>query len=256
MTVDYYYNDPNNPYGADGVTPTKDGWYNVAPVIKAPQRYEIAATADKDTDWVESIQLDDEGSGVMATYYLRNSTTGTITRRDSLYRIDKTAPTELKADVSVQDTSATVAASAKDTLSGIKSYSLAYNSGGSSAPNIADQGNGKFAITGMEPQTEYQFTLTVTDKADNTESITVAVSTSGKLSLAGAVVTVTGTDGYVYDGTSKVVSKDNVSVTLNGKTVPETEYEVSFGDDLIRRSCGKCGSLTPLKAISGTSDTT
>lgn len=231
VTVDYYYNDPNNPYGADGVTPTKDGWYNVAPVIKAPQSYEIAATADKDTDWVESIQLDDEGSGVMATYYLRNSTTGTITRRDSLYRIDKTAPTELKADVSVQDTSATVAASAKDTLSGIKSYSLTYDKGGSAAPNIADQGNGKFAITGMEPQTDYRFTLTVTDKADNTADIPVAVSTSGKLSLSGAVVTVTG--NYVYDGTGKVVSKDNVSVTLNGETVPETEYEVSFGDDLI-----------------------
>lgn len=233
VTVDYYYNDPNNPYGADGVTPTKDGWYNTAPVIKAPQSYEIAATADKDTDWVESIQLDDEGSGVMATYYLRNSTTGTITRRDSLYRIDKTAPTELIADVSVQDTSATVTASAKDTLSGIKSYSLTYDKGGSAAPNIAHQGNGKFSITGMEPQKEYQFTLTVTDKADNTSSITVAVSTSGKLSLSGAVVTVKGTDGYVYDGTKKDVSKDNVSVTLNGATVPETEYEVSFGADLV-----------------------
>lgn len=231
VTVDYYYNDPNNPYGADGVTPTEDGWYNTAPVIKAPQSYEIAATADKDTDWVESIQLDDEGSGVMATYYLRNSTTGTITRRDSLYRIDKTAPTELIADVSVQDTSATVTASAKDTLSGIKSYSLTYDKGGSAAPNIAHQGNGKFSITGMEPQKEYQFTLTVTDKADNTSSITVTVSTSGKLSLSGAVVTVIG--DYVYDGTGKVVSKDNVSVTLNGETVPETEYEVAFGDDLI-----------------------
>ena len=233
VTVDYYYNDPNNPYGADGVTPTEDGWYNTAPVIKAPQSYEIAATADKDTDWVESIQLDDEGSGVMATYYLRNSMTGTITRRDSLYRIDKTAPTELIADVSVQDTSATVTASAKDTLSGIKSYSLTYDKGGSAAPNIAHQGNGKFSITGMEPQKEYQFTLTVTDKADNTSSITVAVSTSGKLSLSGAVVTVKGTDGYVYDGTKKDVSKDNVSVTLNGATVPETEYEVSFGADLV-----------------------
>ncbi|HJF94093.1 MAG TPA: Ig-like domain repeat protein [Lachnoclostridium phocaeense] len=233
VTVDYYYNDPNNPYGADGVTPTEDGWYNTAPVIKAPQSYEIAATADKDTDWVESIQLDDEGSGVMATYYLRNSMTGTITRRDSLYRIDKTAPTELIADVSVQDTSAIVTASAKDTLSGIKSYSLTYDKGGSAAPNIAHQGNGKFSITGMEPQKEYQFTLTVTDKADNTSSITVAVSTSGKLSLSGAVVTVKGTDGYVYDGTKKDVSKDNVSVTLNGATVPETEYEVSFGADLV-----------------------
>lgn len=225
-----YYTDESNPTAYSPTEQSEDYWYKSDVILQPPQGYSIADTAKSDTNWGDEITVAGEGE-IFKTYYLRNLNTGAIVRGYAKYSIDKTAPTELKADVSVQDTSATVTASAKDTLSDIKSYSLAYNSGGSSAPNIADQGNGKFAITGMEPQTEYQFTLTVTDKADNTESIPVAVSTSGKQSLSGAVVTVTG--DYVYDGTGKVVSKDNVSVTLNGETVPETEYEVSFGDDLI-----------------------
>lgn len=229
FTVDYY-TDESNPTAYSPTKPSKDNWYKSDVILQPPQGYSIADTAKADTNWGNEITVAGEGE-IFKTYYLRNLNTGAIVRGYAKYSIDKTAPTELKADVFVQDTSATVTASAEDTLSDIKSYSLAYNSGGSSAPNIADQGNGKFAITGMEPQTEYQFTLTVTDKADNTESIPVAVSTSGKLSLAGAVVTVIG--DYVYDGTGKVVSKDNVSVTLNGETVPETEYEVAFGDDLI-----------------------
>ena len=225
-----YYTDESNPTAYSPTEQSEDYWYKSDVILQPPQGYSIADTAKSDTNWGDEITVAGEGE-IFKTYYLRNLNTGAIVRGYAKYSIDKTAPTELKADVSVQDTSATVTASAKDTLSDIKSYSLAYNSGGSSAPNIADQGNGKFAITGMEPQTEYQFTLTVTDKADNTESIPVAVSTSGKQSPSGAVVTVTG--DYVYDGTGKVVSKDNVSVTLNGETVPETEYEVSFGDDLI-----------------------
>ena len=231
VTVDYY-TDESNPTAYSPTEQSEDYWYKSDVVLQPPQGYSIADTANAGTKWGNEITVVGEGE-IFKTYYLRNLNTGAIVRGYAKFSIDKTAPTGLKADVSVQDTSATVTASANDTLSDIKSYSLAYNSGGSSAPNIADQGNGKFAITGMEPQTEYQFTLTVTDKADNTESIPVAVSTSGKLSLAGAVVTVTGADGYVYDGTEKVVSKGDVSVTLNGETVPEAEYEVSFGNDLI-----------------------
>lgn len=227
-----YYTDESNPTAYSPTEQSEDYWYKSDVVLQPPQGYSIADTANAGTKWGNEITVVGEGE-IFKTYYLRNLNTGAIVRGYAKFSIDKTAPTGLKADVSVQDTSATVTASANDTLSDIKSYSLAYNSGGSSAPNIADQGNGKFAITGMEPQTEYQFTLTVTDKADNTESIPVAVSTSGKLSLAGAVVTVTGADGYVYDGTEKVVSKGDVSVTLNGETVPEAEYEVSFGNDLI-----------------------
>ena len=227
-----YYTDESNPTAYSPTEQSEDYWYKSDVVLQPPQGYSIADTAKADTYWGNEITVVGEGE-IFKTYYLRNLNTGAIVRGYAKFSIDKTAPTELIADVSVQDTSATVTASAKDTLSGIKSYSLTYDKGGSAAPNIAHQGNGKFSITGMEPQTEYQFTLTVTDKADNTASIPVAVSTSGKLSLSGAVVTVKGTDGYVYDGTKKDVSKDNVSVTLNGATVPETEYEVSFGADLV-----------------------
>lgn len=199
-----YYTDESNPTAYSPTEQSEDYWYKSDVILQPPQGYSIADTAKSDTNWGNEITVAGEGE-IFKTYYLRNLNTGAIVRGYAKYSIDKTAPTELKADVSVQDTSATVTASAKDTLSDIKSYSLAYNSGGSSAPNIADQGNGKFVITGMETQTDYRFTLTVTDKADNTADIPVAVSTSGKLSLSAAGDCVVGGSSSVSPLMEKLV---------------------------------------------------
>lgn len=232
FTVDYY-KDESNPTAYSPTEQSEDYWYRSDVVLQSPDGYTIADTADAETNWTKEIKVTGEGQ-IFQNYYLRKLDTDAIVRVQALFSIDKTAPTDLQAGITDQtDTSVKVTASAQDALSGIKSYSLSYVRGGSAAPAVTDQGNGVFAITGMESRTEYQFTLTATDKADNTSTLPVTVSTSGKLSLSGADVTVTGAGSYVYDGTKKEVSANDVTVTLNGTAVPKDEYDVTFSDDLI-----------------------
>ena len=218
--------------GITTADPNAEGWYNTAFDICPPEGYTIASTANADTQWGSQIPVQGEGS-VNSVYYLRDVSTGAISRCEDTYKIDKAAPTGLKTEITNEaDTSLTVTVSAEDAVSGIKNYGLSYVSGGSKAPTITDKGNGVFEVTGLDARTEYTFTASAVDNADNTAQSAVSVSTTGKLSLANASVAVA--DGqFTYDGTEQTPEKSDVTVTLNGVIVDPSEYDVAFGENRI-----------------------
>lgn len=215
----------------------EDGTESRDVIVNALVGYQITSLGDNafpgtGTQWGSSITASGEGEDIIVTYYLKNTGSGAIARCTSSYRIDRTAPAGLEASASnIADTSMTITVCAADNLSGIKGYSLTLGSSGAVNPVITDQGGGVFSVTGLEPRTEYVFTMSATDRAGNTASGTVNASTTGKLSIAEAVVTVEGT--YVYSGAPVQVSSDDVTVTLDGELIPNEAYTITFDDDLI-----------------------
>lgn len=229
VEVDYADSDAAGITTAD---PNAAGWYGTSFDICPPEGYTIASTANADTQWGGQIPVQGEGS-VNSVYYLRNAQTGAISRCEGTYKIDTAAPTELKAEITNEtDTSLTVTVSAADAVSGIKNYGLSYVSGGSKAPVITDKGNGVFEVTGLDMRTAYTFTASASDNADHTAQLQVSASTTGKLSLENASVSVT-YNKFVYDGTEKTPAKENITVMLNGTVVDPSQYDVTYGSSRI-----------------------
>ena len=244
VEVDYA---DSNAAGITTADPNAAGWYGTSFDICPPEGYSIASTANADTQWGAQIPVQGEGS-VNSVYYLRNAQTGAISRCEGTYKIDTAAPTELKAEITNEtDTSLTVTVSAADAVSGIKNYGLSYVSGGSKAPVITDKGNGVFEVTGLDMRTAYTFTASASDNADHTAQLQVSASTTGKLSLENASVSVT-YNKFVYDGTEKTPAKENITVMLNGTVVDPSQYDVTYGSSRI--DAGTVGVTVTAKADS------
>lgn len=227
-----YAND--NTIGTTTVQPNGAGWYNKVFDINPPAGYRIAAAAGKDTTWSDTALSLGSGEGEVAgTYFLRKMETGAISKVDYSYKVDLTAPTNLKTEVSEEaETSAVVTVSASDSGSGVNSYGLQYASGGSAAPTIQEttSGSGVFRISGMSRSTTYTFKASALDAADNRAETTVSVTTKGKENLADAEVTISGE--YTYNSSPITPSTSAVTVKLDGTTVSADEYNVTFSDNV------------------------
>lgn len=190
-------------YGVVGV----EGWGSQSATFTAPEGWLLSF--DKTGFGSELTRVTSyEGS---CTYYLLKNGEETPIEKSVELKLDMGKPIISSAVASnVTDASATVKVTATDALSGVYRYELA----GDSISPSASNNHGEFSLSGLSPNTLYEYTITVYDKAGNSNS-TVCSFTTSKTDISGAVVSVGGK--YIYSGVAQVPSADAVTVKLNGK---------------------------------------
>lgn len=150
--------------------PNENGWYKADPTLTAPEGCTIALTMEG--PYGSSVTPETTDGENTITYYIRNED-GQIGEKTVKVHVDKTAPVIESVTAAPTDTTAKITVSATDEPSGVDSYALTSASG----VTIVNNGDGTFDVSGMNADTEYSFTLTVTDKAGNSSTATVTVKT-------------------------------------------------------------------------------
>ena len=217
-----------------------DNWFKSGTIsLVAPAGYKISTSnALFDNTWADTIALDTaDGTSKLATYYLKNTGTGTnyqnaITVQKTItYKVDKTAPVTITATYETNafksllnavsfglffKESVTVTLAAEDTTSGVKEFTVTM-AGGTSF-TVAN--NSTFSI---QPQYIGNFSVSATDNAGNI-SESVAFEYLAVNSVTPVAPTVTSGD---YTADSWTVN--DVTLTISGSTVLSgiTKYQYS-----------------------------
>ena len=201
----------------------ENGWYTGTVTIQAPEEFTISSTLDG--TYAENFTTNASGEN---TYYLRQNDSGCITDAKTIsVLIDTQAPTKptLTIGEAATDTTVTLQAAAEDETSGVQEYTLKETSG--KIPPQTSQ-DGIFALTGLDSDTEYVFTVTAKDNAGNLSDVSDAFAVkTRKIPFANAAVTLKNAD-KIYNG---IVQTPDVEVSMNGTVLAADQYVVSYKQD-------------------------
>ncbi|MBQ3011066.1 MAG: hypothetical protein IJD81_07725, partial [Oscillospiraceae bacterium] len=172
-----------------------DDWYTVA-TLTAPEGYQIS-TIEDGTYGADFCPAD--GKYDSLTYWLRpesNSSAQPVKMTAELsIHVDGTAPVIQSAVFSdITDSSAVLTINAEDNLSGVESINALHEF---DSIIITAKGNGSFSISGMKPNSTYNFTVNVRDTAGNLKTETVSVTT---LKAASSVTAAPTPNTLTYNG--------------------------------------------------------
>ncbi|WP_027400490.1 YDG domain-containing protein [Anaerovorax odorimutans] len=217
-----------------------NNWYIGDVTVNAPNGFQISKEIGKNANWKDSLVVAEDMNGSY-TYYLKKTADGSVTAFKTIeIKRDSTAPTISAINNSnITDNAATVTVNANDDGSDIASYELSKTSGGSE-PTITGGDNGVFNISNLLPNTQYDFTATVKDKAGNVTTQALSFTTEKTLPTAGepsfdsAVYGTPLSNLTIDSGTSaiagswvlddKIKNADSIYPTVNDTT----EYTVVF----------------------------
>ncbi|WP_324824826.1 YDG domain-containing protein [Sinanaerobacter sp. ZZT-01] len=162
-----------------------DNWYIGDVTVNAPNGFQISKEIGQNANWQNFLVVTADMNGSY-TYYLKKTADGSVTASKTIeIKRDSTAPTISAINNSnITDNAAIVTVNANDDGSDIASYELSKTSGGSE-PTITGGDNGVFSISNLFPNTQYDFTATVKDKAGNVTTQALSFTTEKTLPTAG-----------------------------------------------------------------------
>ena len=225
----------------------ENGWYTGAVRIQAPEGFLISS--ELAGPYAGFIPTYTNGEN---TYYLRRNDDGCITDAKVIpVKIDMEAPTRPTLTITKEatDTTVTLQATAEDETSGVKEYTLSETSGKIPPQTSSD---GVFALTGLDSDEEYNFTVTATDQAGNVSSRSeICKVKTRKIPFADAEVKLKNTD-KIYNGTAQT---PDVEVSVNGTVLSLDQYVVSYEQDGAKVDAPtKAGTYTLVVAASENGD--
>jgi len=219
-----------------------DGWRGGFATLTAPEGYTVSFSDAQLFSFINTVQYTADVDGEIV-YYLKKTATGEIARVVLPLRLDVTKPTVEHVTVTPSNDSATVRVDATDALSGVASIVL--NMNGTAYHPAPD---GSFALTGLTSNTEYAFTVTVTDAAGNSLTTAEERFSTSRVDLSDPANTVTVTVGgsYTYNGLPHLPTADLITVTLNGTPLAAGDFEVLSADNNLNAgsatvTVGGCG---------------
>ncbi|WP_312939216.1 YDG domain-containing protein, partial [Oscillibacter sp.] len=217
-----------------------DNWYIGDVTVNAPNGFQISKEIGQNANWQNFLTVTEDMNGSY-TYYLKKTADGSVTASKTIeIKRDSTAPTISAINNSnITDNAAIVTVNANDDGSDIASYELSKTSFGSE-PTITGGDNGVFNISNLFPNTQYDFTAMVKDKAGNVTTQALSFTTEKTLPIAGepsfgsAVYGTPLSNLTIDSGTSaiagswvlddKINNADSIYPTVNDTT----EYSVVF----------------------------
>ena len=193
----------------------------------AGKDYYIAETAEGiSTETSYSFAKGENDGAVTKTLYFKSSeeAADTIYQKNITINFDTTEPTISSAVVSdITNTSATVTVTATDasTESGKKlTYKLQNKAEAGTSPD--DNNTGVFDLSGLDSNTTYNYTLTVTDEAGNVATYSSDITiTTAKTAMAGTASIKTDDDQEI----STLTIGDTVKAVYDGNDTSNLSYQ-------------------------------
>ena len=184
-------------------------WYTSDAKLVPPDGFLISV--DDGETWLAEVPVDAEGENDIP-YKLKEIDTGFITAvKTATVKLDTAAPEADGSTNTVGKNDATVTVNASDASSGVASCVVTDAPDGITVTYDPDNPT-VFSVSGLEPATDYSFTVKVTDNAGHTTETTVSF-TSGN-----------STQGETDDGT-----KQRRLIIFSGvPNIPQTIYNVGY----------------------------
>ena len=231
-----------NATGAEYTTTTKD-WTNQDFVVTAAEGWQVSETNTADGNWVESLNRSEETGEGSLTFYVKNTTSGSISEGiTENYKIDKTAPTgEIKIDerngwqtflntitfnLFYKDEQY-VTLTANDAASGVKAIEYFMTEDDLSIEQLADKTFTEYTEAfGIKPDAKLIVYVRITDTAGNVTYL----RSDGVVLDATAPVINGAENGKTYcEAVTLTITDENLdTVTLNNETVQLTEGKLTL----------------------------
>lgn len=237
-----------------GTATTVNGqlWYSSDIILTSPAGYTISSAADGGYDDTLLLQTDCNGE---FTYYLKN-VDGEIAQKTILLRRDTQGPViSGVASSAPGDSSFILTGITATDPNGVKNYILRYWK--TATQTVTDavtvQATGMpIRLTGLDVNTQYTYRLVAVDSLGNESEPFEGSFTTMKKSLESAVITIGGS--YTYTG-APIVPTD-VTVTINGQTLPSDQYTILCENNVKAGVATLSIAATDAGNYSGSTDTT